>query len=97
MKNNKFKEGQLDIINDNVNVSKTNEIKDFFILLFYIVIFISVLFFLSDKLAVFYITKMPDSTQMKIEKLFGPAPEPSELEKKYAKQLNQLEIIKQKI
>lgn len=57
------------IEDDNVNVGKTSDLKNFFILISAIVGILIVCFFLSDFVSDFFISHMSDKTQLKIEKL----------------------------
>ena len=60
-------ENQIDIIEDNVNVTKTSDIKEFFILIGGIVLLIFTILFLSDLAMRFFLDKMTYETQTKIE------------------------------
>ena len=64
---NSFEARQRALIEDNINVSKTNEVKDLFILLAGVIAIIFVLIFSFDLCASIYIDKMPYTSQSKIE------------------------------
>lgn len=66
-KKNNFYERQKSLINENVNVSKTNEVKDMFVLLAGICVIIVLFLFSFDLFANLYIDNMSSKTQHKIQ------------------------------
>lgn len=65
--NNYFYENQIDVIEDNVNVTKTSDIKEFFILITGIIVLICGILFVSDFVMQIFLDKMSYDTQVKIE------------------------------
>ena len=75
----------LDVIEDNVNVSKTSDIKEFFILLAGLAGIVFIVFLFTDIFSSAYISHMSDATQMKIEHLLGTLPKDEMFSEKYKK------------
>ena len=80
------------MIENNVNVSKSSDLKEFFILVAGIIGFCIILFFSADILSGVFINNMSDKTQAKIENLMSLSVIPMDLnsmaDKKYAEQLD---------
>ncbi len=89
--------GYLDVIEDNVNVSKTNEIKDFFILILGIIGILFVIICCSQFFANIFIDNISNETQMKIESVFGELPADDYYDIKYKDKFDKLVNIRQKI
>ena len=73
----------IDLIEDNVNVSKTSDGKEFLKLLAGILGIILVIILSGNLISDIFITTMSDKTQMKIEKMMGPLPKDNYLSEKY--------------
>lgn len=69
--NKDLEERYLNVINDNVNVGKSNPMAEFIILLAGIAVLFVFLYFFADAIGCFFIDKMSDKTQMKIENAFS--------------------------
>lgn len=69
MKNNN-EDLRLKLIEDNVNVSETNDLKEFFIMVFGLFLVVCIIFFGVDIFGKIYISRMSVETQYKIEKLY---------------------------
>ena len=80
----------MDVINDNVNVSKTSDLKEFFILLGGLIAIVLFIIFVCNIFANIFITNMSDETQMKIERFLGSNNKDDVLDKKYSKPFNTL-------
>ena len=65
--NNYNYETQINLIEDNVNISKTSDIKEFFILTTAIIVMVCGIFFVSDIVMQIFINNMSYQTQRKIE------------------------------
>ena len=87
----------IDLIEDNVNVSKTSDGKEFLILLASLLGIIFLVIFFADFFANIFISAIPDSTQLKIERLFGKLPKDEMLSKQYEKPFKLLVISREKI
>ena len=97
MKKNNNYENQLALIQeDNINVSTTNEGKDFLILLSGIVGIVLIFLFSFSFLSSIYIDRMPVETQLKIESIFS-AKQYIKTDKKYNKKIVQLNHLKELI
>lgn len=96
--NNYNYENQINIIEDNVNVSKTSDIKEFLILTGGVVFLICGIFFISDIAMQIFLDNISYTTQVKIENFLNP---PHEISKKYNKkeleEIAELEKIQEKI
>lgn len=69
--NKNLEEKYLSVIEDNVNVGSSNAILEFVILLAGIAFICFILYIFADILGSFFIDRMPDETQMKIENAFS--------------------------
>ena len=69
--NKDLEERYLNVINDNVNVGKSNPMAEFIILLAGLAVLFMFLYFFADVLGCFFIDRMSDKTQMKIENAFS--------------------------
>lgn len=100
-KQNDMEARYLAMIENNVNVSKTSDLKEFFILVAGIIGLCIFVFVCADFIADIWIDNIPDKTQMKIENVmsYGSDLELSSksYEKKYASQLAFLNNTKYKI
>ena len=94
MKKKNNYENQLALIQeDNINVSTTNEGKDFLILLSGIVGIVLAFLFSFSFLSSIYIDRMPVETQLKIESLFS-VKQHIKTDNKYNKKIAQLNHLK---
>ena len=91
-------ENQINIIEDNVNVSKTSDIKEFLILTGGIILIICGIFFMSDLAMQVFLNNISYETQVKIENSLNPI---KNTDKKYnekdLKKIAELEKIQEKI
>ena len=96
--NNNY-EAQLALITeDNVNVGSSDDGKDFLILVGWLLALIAVVIFFFNSIAGFVIDRISIETQTKIEQIFDVAKLDKKFsDKKYNKQLNNLNSIKNKI
>lgn len=83
-------ERYINVIEDNVNVSKTSDLKEFFILLGGLIAVVLFIVFVCNIFANIFITNMSDETQMKIERLLADEKQDDVLDKKYSKPFNTL-------
>lgn len=86
----------LNNIEDNVNVGKSSDLKEFFIVIFYILVLLLAVFYVSDFIADYYISIMPAKTQLKVEKFFENSNH-GDPWGKYERQINKIEKIKKRL
>ena len=94
---NDIEQMYIDVIEDNVNVSKTCDLKEFFILLGGLIGIVLLIVLVCDFFANIFISNMSDSAQMKIERLFSDNGKDSIPDKKYEKPFKILKINKELI
>ncbi len=95
---NKYEALQAALIeDDNVNVGKTSDLKNFFILIGGIVCVVFAIFIFSDFIANVFIALLPDEMQMKIERALDIGMDDINNSEENIRQLAQLNIIKSKI
>ena len=75
----------IDLIEDNVNVSKTTDGKEFLILLAGVFGIILLIILFGNLISNIFISNMSDKTQMRIEKMMGELPKDNYLSDKYKK------------
>lgn len=85
------------VITNNVNVSKTNDLKEFFRLLCGLVLIFFLIFFISDIFSNIFINSMSDETQLKIESMLGEKYDDYVLDKKYQEKFDTLKRIRETI
>jgi len=90
-------ERQLALINNNVNVSKTSDGKEFLILVAGLIAVLVMLVSCADFFANLFITYLPTKSQIKIEKAFGKLPNDYCISKKYLPDLITLQYIRDQI
>lgn len=85
----------LNVINDNINVGKSNAMVEFIILIAGIVAIFILLYLCADTIGCFFIDRMSDKTQMQIENAFSFGIQPNMYKK--SNNTKKLEIIRDKI
>ena len=93
---NDFEQRYRAIIEDNVNVGKTNDGVEFLILIVGVVAICFFIYLFADNISNFFIDRMSVDTQLKIEKTISFASKPCTIQDDKEK-LNKLENIKSKI
>ena len=93
--NKSLEDRYLNVINDNVNVGKSNPMAEFIILLAGIAVIFIFLYIFADAIGCFFIDIMSDKTQMKIENAFSLGIKPNMY--KTTNDTKRLEIIRDKI
>ncbi|MBQ7450026.1 M48 family metallopeptidase [bacterium] len=83
--NKELEDMYIDVIEDNVNVSKTSDFKEFLILVAGFIGILFLIIFIADIFSNVFISTMSDKTQIKIEKLFGTLPKDEMYNEKYKK------------
>lgn len=77
--NNELEQRYLNVINDNVNVGKSNVLCEFVILVAGLILMCLLIYIFADKISAFLIDRISAKTQVKIEKIF-PDPKFPEVE-----------------
>ncbi len=93
--NKDLEDKYLSVIEDNVNVGQSNAVAEFFILIAGIVGIFILLYIFADKIGCFFIDRMSDKTQMRIENAFSFGISPKMFEK--TDNTKKLEAIRDKI
>ncbi len=87
----------LEVIEDNVNVSKTNEVKDFFVLIAGIIGILLIIIWFSQFFANIFIDNMSVETQNQLESYFGKLPNDDYYNAKYKEKYDKLTLIRKRI
>lgn len=93
--NKNLEDRYLNVINDNINVGKSNVMTEFIILVAGIVIIFALLYIFADAIGCFFIDRMSDKMQMQIENAFSFGIQPNMYKK--SNNTKKLEIIRDKI
>lgn len=100
MNNINISEGHLDIINDNDNISKTNDFNEFFIYVGGFISLLFIIFLIFNFSANIYIQNLSPSQQVNLEKIIAQKSKlklSTYTDSKYTSKINYLEQIKKRI